>query len=117
MPSSTAPRFFIVKPVRKLHQPFSYCMASPRRRTCSATSFRPWPTAYHVVAPDLPGFGFSDAPDCKRFRYTFENLAKVIDRFTQTIGLERHAIYVFDYGALVGLRLALVHPERITAIA
>jgi pimeloyl-ACP methyl ester carboxylesterase len=71
---------------------------------------------YHVVAPDLPGFGFSDAPDRKRFRYTFENLAKVIDRFTQTIGLERYAIYVFDYGAPVGLRLALAHPERITAI-
>jgi pimeloyl-ACP methyl ester carboxylesterase len=69
-----------------------------------------------VVAPDLPGFGFSDAPDRKRFRYTFENLAKVIDRFTQTIGLERYAIYVFDYGAPVGLRLALAHPERITAI-
>src|SRR6266566_6607003 len=72
--------------------------------------------SYHVVAPDLPGFGFSDAPDRKRFRYTFENLAKVIDRFTQTIGLERYAIYVFDYGAPVGLRLALAHPERITAI-
>jgi pimeloyl-ACP methyl ester carboxylesterase len=71
---------------------------------------------YHVVAPDLPGFGFSDAPDRKQFRYTFENLAKVIDRFTQTIGLKRYAIYVFDYGAPVGLRLALAHPERITAI-
>src|SRR5512136_1716913 len=71
---------------------------------------------FHVVAPDLPGFGFSDAPDRKRFRYTFENLAKAIDRFTQTIGLERYAIYVFDYGAPVGLRLALAHPERITAI-
>ena len=71
---------------------------------------------FHVVAPDLPGFGFSDAPDRKRFRYTFENLAKVIDRFTETLGLEHFAIYVFDYGAPVGLRLALAHPERITAI-
>src|ERR1700752_881090 len=71
---------------------------------------------YHVVAPDLPGFGFSDAPDHKRFLYTFDNLAKAIDRFTQAIGLERYAIYVFDYGAPVGLRLALAHPERITAI-
>jgi pimeloyl-ACP methyl ester carboxylesterase len=71
---------------------------------------------YHVVAPDLPGFGFSDAPDRKSFRYTFENLAKVIDNFTQSIGLQRYAIYVFDYGAPVGLRLALAHPERITAI-
>ena len=71
---------------------------------------------YHVVAPDLPGFGFSDAPDRKQFPYTFENLAKVIDNFTQAIGLERFAIYIFDYGAPVGLRLALAHPERITAI-
>jgi pimeloyl-ACP methyl ester carboxylesterase len=71
---------------------------------------------YHVIAPDLPGFGFSDAPDRKTFRYTFENLANVIDHFTQAIGLDRYAIYIFDYGAPVGLRLALAHPERITAI-
>jgi pimeloyl-ACP methyl ester carboxylesterase len=71
---------------------------------------------YHMIAPDLPGFGFSDAPDRKTFRYTFENLAKIIDAFTRKIGLDRFAIYVFDYGAPVGLRLALAHPERITAI-
>lgn len=71
---------------------------------------------YHVVAPDLPGFGFSDAPDRKHFSYTFENLAKVIDSFTQTIGLDRFAIYVFDYGAPVGFRLALVQRDKITAI-
>lgn len=71
---------------------------------------------YHVVAPDLPGFGFSDAPDRRQFRYTFERLAEVIGRFTEAIGLARFAIYVFDYGAPVGLRLALSHPERITAI-
>jgi pimeloyl-ACP methyl ester carboxylesterase len=71
---------------------------------------------YHVIAPDLPGFGFSDAPDRKSFRYSFENLAKIIGAFTQKIGLDRFAIYVFDYGAPVGLRLALADPERITAI-
>ena len=72
--------------------------------------------SYHVVAPDLPGFGFSDAPDRTRFHYTFENLAKVIDGFTQAVALHRFAIYVFDYGAPVGFRLALAHHERITAI-
>ena len=71
---------------------------------------------YHVVAPDLPGFGFSVAPDRKQFRYTFDHLAKVIASFTDAIGLKTFTIYVFDYGAPVGFRLALAHPERITAI-
>lgn len=71
---------------------------------------------YHLVAPDLPGFGFSDSPDRQSFPYTFENLANTINQFVETIGLDRYAIYVFDYGAPVGLRLALAHPERITAI-
>ena len=71
---------------------------------------------YHVFAPDLPGFGFSITPDRKTIRYSFENLAKVIGKFTEAIGLERFAVYVFDYGAPVGLRLALAYPERITAI-
>jgi len=71
---------------------------------------------YRVIAPDMPGFGFSDAPDRSRFRYTFDQLAKLIDKFTETVGLSRFAIYVFDYGAPVGFRLALAHPERITAI-
>ena len=71
---------------------------------------------YHVIAPDLPGFGFSDAPDRSGFRYTFDHLAEVIDRFTEVVGLSRYALYVFDYGAPVGFRLALRHPERITAV-
>ena len=71
---------------------------------------------FHVVAPDLPGFGFSDSPDRKQFQYTFDNLAKIIDRFTQVLGLGEYALYVFDYGAPVGFRLALAHPERVTAI-
>ncbi|MBN9488927.1 MAG: alpha/beta hydrolase [Alphaproteobacteria bacterium] len=71
---------------------------------------------YHVIAPDLPGFGHSEAPARETFNYTFDNLATVIDGFVQTIGLSRYAIYVFDYGAPVGFRLALAHPERITAI-
>ena len=71
---------------------------------------------YHVVAPDFPGFGFTHTPSRDQFRYTFENLANVIGKFTEVIGLDRFAIYIFDYGAPVGLRLALAHPERITAI-
>jgi len=71
---------------------------------------------YHVVAPDLPGFGFSDAPDRAQFKYTFDHITDVIDRFTTVVGLTRYAIYVFDYGAPVGFRLATRHPERITAI-
>jgi pimeloyl-ACP methyl ester carboxylesterase len=71
---------------------------------------------YHVVAPDLPGFGFSEAPNRNQFPYTFDHLAQVIDRFTETVGLPRYALYVFDYGAPVGFRLAMGHPERVTAI-
>lgn len=69
---------------------------------------------YHVVAPDLPGFGFTEVPG--PFRYTFANLAEVVGRFTEEIGLAKFTLYIFDYGAPVGLRLALAHPERITAI-
>jgi pimeloyl-ACP methyl ester carboxylesterase len=71
---------------------------------------------FHIVAPDLPGFGQSDMPARDSFKYTFDNVADVIDRFTQTIGLLKFAVYVFDYGAPTGLRLAVKHPERITAI-
>jgi pimeloyl-ACP methyl ester carboxylesterase len=72
--------------------------------------------SFHLVAPDLPGFGQSDLPARDVFKYSFENLATVIDRFTEVIGLKRFAIYIFDYGAPVGLRLAVKHPERISAI-
>jgi len=71
---------------------------------------------FRLVAPDLPGFGQSDMPDRGKFTYTFDNVARVIDRFTEVIGLDRFAIYVFDYGAPTGLRLAIGHPERVTAI-
>ncbi|BAN27891.1 alpha/beta fold hydrolase [Caballeronia insecticola] len=71
---------------------------------------------FHIVAPDLPGFGLSDMPSRDAFSYTFENIANVIDRFTDVIGFDRYAVYVFDYGAPTGFRLALKHPERITAI-
>jgi pimeloyl-ACP methyl ester carboxylesterase len=71
---------------------------------------------FRVIAPDLPGFGQSDMPARNTFTYTFDNIAKVIDRFTELLGLDRFAIYVFDYGAPVGFRLASRHPDRVTAI-
>jgi pimeloyl-ACP methyl ester carboxylesterase len=71
---------------------------------------------FHVVAPDLPGFGQSDMPPRDKFTYTFAKLAGVIERFTEVIGLARFAVYIFDYGAPTGLRMAVRHPERITAI-
>jgi pimeloyl-ACP methyl ester carboxylesterase len=71
---------------------------------------------FHIVAPDLPGFGQSDMPAREKFDYTFDNIARVIDRFTEVIGLDRFAIYIFDYGAPTGFRIAARHPERITAI-
>jgi len=71
---------------------------------------------FRLVAPDLPAFGQSDMPARGTFTYTFENIANVIDRLTEVIGLRRFAVYVFDYGAPVGFRLAMRRPERITAI-
>jgi pimeloyl-ACP methyl ester carboxylesterase len=71
---------------------------------------------FHVVAPDLPGFGQSDMPGRDKFAYTFDNIAAVIDRFTEAVGLTRFALYVFDYGAPTGFRIAAAHPERITAL-
>jgi pimeloyl-ACP methyl ester carboxylesterase len=71
---------------------------------------------YRVVAPDLPGFGFTDAPERSSFKYSFDHLAEVIERFTEVLSLSRYALYVFDYGAPVGFRLAVHHPERITAL-
>jgi pimeloyl-ACP methyl ester carboxylesterase len=71
---------------------------------------------YRVIAPDLPGFGNTKAPARGKFDHTFDNLAQVIDTFTETMKLDRYALYIFDYGAPTGLRIALKHPERITAI-
>jgi len=71
---------------------------------------------FRVIAPDLPGFGQSDMPDRGTFTYTFDNVARLIDRFTEVVGLGRFAIYVFDYGAPTGFRLAIWHPERVSAL-
>ena len=71
---------------------------------------------YHVVAPDYPGFGQSSAPSADKFNYTFDKLAEVVDKFTEKVGLTKYTLYVQDYGAPVGYRLAVKHPERVTGL-
>ena len=71
---------------------------------------------YRVIAPDLPGFGFTEVPAERNYIYSFDALARTIEAFTEAIGISRYAIYVFDYGAPTGFRLAMAHPERVSAI-
>jgi pimeloyl-ACP methyl ester carboxylesterase len=71
---------------------------------------------YRVIAPDLPGFGFTEVPASRRYQYSFDALARTILAFTDALHLTRYALYVFDYGAPTGFRLAMAHPERVTAI-
>ena len=70
----------------------------------------------HLVAPDYPGFGHSDWPDPKKFPYTFDHLAEIINRFTEALGLSHYTLYMQDYGGPVGFRMALAHPERIEGL-
>jgi pimeloyl-ACP methyl ester carboxylesterase len=71
---------------------------------------------YHLIAPDYPGFGHSDAPSAKAFSYTFDHIAQVMQHFTEVLGLKRYALYMQDYGGPVGFRLAIAHPERVQAL-
>jgi pimeloyl-ACP methyl ester carboxylesterase len=71
---------------------------------------------YHLVAPDYPGFGHSDWPDPKKFAYTFDHLAEVMDHFTEALGLKRYTLYMQDYGGPLGFRMALAHPDRAEAL-
>lgn len=71
---------------------------------------------FHLVAPDLPGFGFTDVPTERKYRYTFDAFGETLTAFVDALGLERYALYVFDYGAPAGLRLALNYPERVTGL-
>jgi pimeloyl-ACP methyl ester carboxylesterase len=73
-------------------------------------------TRYRVIAPDLPGFGFTEVPAEPRYTYSFDGLAQTAEAFVAALGLHSYALYVFDYGAPVGLRLAVAHPERVTAL-
>jgi pimeloyl-ACP methyl ester carboxylesterase len=71
---------------------------------------------YHVIAPDYPGYGYSSAPSVKEFDYTFVNLAKVMEQFTDKVGLEKYSLYLMDYGAPIGYRLATAHPQRVETL-
>jgi pimeloyl-ACP methyl ester carboxylesterase len=71
---------------------------------------------YRVIAPDLPGFGFTEVPPERKYVYTFDALAKTIEAFTDALQLKKYALYISDYGAPTGIRLAMAHPERVTAI-
>src|SRR5580658_10632335 len=71
---------------------------------------------YRVIAPDLPGFGFTEVPNERHYKYTFDSLAESVAAFTDALNLKRYALYVFDYGAPTGFRLAMARPERVTAI-
>ena len=71
---------------------------------------------FRVIAPDLPGFGFTEVPEKRKYTYSFDALACTVQAFTDALGLNRYAIYVFDYGAPTGFRLAMAHPERVSAI-
>jgi pimeloyl-ACP methyl ester carboxylesterase len=71
---------------------------------------------YRVIAPDLPGFGFTEVPAERNYTYTFDSLAKSIEAFTDALALQRYALYIFDFGAPTGLRLAVSRPKRVTAI-
>src|SRR5476651_1834835 len=71
---------------------------------------------YHLVAPDYPGFGHSNWPDPKKFAYTFDHYAEIMNHFTRSLGLSRYSLYMQDYGGPVGFRMALAHPERVQAL-
>ncbi len=72
--------------------------------------------AFHMVVPDYPGFGHSEAPDPTGFAYTFDNIARIIDRFTELLRIDRYNLFVQDYGGPVGFRLAAAHPDRVASL-
>ena len=113
---STASRFSTARLGRRTRQRSCCCTAFPPPATCSAISSRNSRTGFASSLPTCRGLASPTCPRGSPFSYTFENIANVIDRFTEVIGLHRFAIYVFDYGAPVGFRLAVRHPDRITAI-
>ena len=72
--------------------------------------------SFRIIAPDYPGYGFSSMPDRKSFAYTFENMTNLVEELTKKLGLEKYAMYVMDYGAPIGYRLAIRHPEKVSGL-
>jgi pimeloyl-ACP methyl ester carboxylesterase len=97
-------------------RPFSFSTACPLHHECSSRSSAAFPIVITLSLPNTPALGHSDWPDPKQFAYTFDNLAKVINGFTAATGISRYTLYMQDYGAPVGFRVALAHPNRIEAL-
>jgi pimeloyl-ACP methyl ester carboxylesterase len=107
--------FSIARQALPMGTSFFSSTASRPPLICIEISFRAWPR-YRVIAPDLPGFGFTTVPESRAYKYSFDALAHTANAFVVALGLKHYALYVFDYGAPVGYRLAMAHPERVTVI-
>jgi pimeloyl-ACP methyl ester carboxylesterase len=99
-----------------MRQGFPSCTDFHLHRACFHLSSPRLSDRYHLVAPDYPGFGHSDWPDPKQFAYTFDHCAEIMNHFTEALGLSRYTLYMQDYGAPVGFRMALAHPDRVEAL-
>ena len=113
---STVSKYFIGRPENQPNRPCYCCTDFRLRATCSAISFPLLADRFHLIAPDIPGFGQSEAPARENFAYTFDNLAHIIQRFIEVLGIERFALYAFDIGAPIGFRIVMKNPERVAAI-
>ena len=109
-------RFFIAKRDPRMRRRFCCCTGCRRHRGMFEPLFARLSDRFHLIAPDYPGFGHSDAPDPKQFAYTFDHIATIMEHFTEKIGLTHYTLYMQDYGGPVGFRMILAHPERVDAL-
>ena len=107
---------FTERPARKTRRRFFLLHGLPSSSRMFEPLFARLSDRYHLVAPDYPGFGHSDWPDPKKFAYTFDHYAEIMNHFTEALGLSRYTLYMQDYGGPVGFRMALAHPERVEAL-
>ena len=102
--------------MRRMPRRFYCCTDFRRRHVCSKRFSARLSDRYHLIAPDYPGFGHSDWPDPKKFAYTFDRFAEIMDHFTEALRISRYTLYMQDYGGPVGFRMALAHPARVEAL-